>query len=41
MRNQRMLIEREPDLVVAFPGGTDTAGMDALSRNAESIMVDS
>jgi hypothetical protein len=27
IRNQRMLEEGKPDLVVAFPGGTGTAGM--------------
>ena len=42
IRNQRMLIEGKPDLVVAFPGGKGTAGMVALSRNAgiEVILVD-
>jgi hypothetical protein len=43
IRNQRMLVEGKPDLVVAFPGGTGTTGMVALSRSAgvEVIMVDS
>jgi hypothetical protein len=34
IRNQRMLDEGNPDLVVAFPGGKGTAGMTALARNA-------
>jgi predicted Rossmann-fold nucleotide-binding protein len=34
IRNQRMLDEGKPDLVVAFPGGTGTAGMTALARKA-------
>jgi predicted Rossmann-fold nucleotide-binding protein len=34
IRNQRMLDEGAPDLVVAFAGGTGTAGMMALARNA-------
>jgi hypothetical protein len=41
IRNQRMLVEGKPDLVVAFPGGNGTAGMVALARNAgvDVIMV--
>src|SRR5690348_16842040 len=34
IRNQRMLDDGHPDLVVAFPGGKGTAGMMALSRKA-------
>ena len=34
IRNQRMLDEGKPDLVVAFPGGRGTAGMMALARAA-------
>jgi hypothetical protein len=42
IRNQRMLVEGKPDLVVAFPGGKGTAGMVTLARNAgvDVIMVD-
>jgi len=42
IRNQRMLDEGRPGLVVAFPGGGGTAGMIALSRKAdvEVIMID-
>jgi predicted Rossmann-fold nucleotide-binding protein len=34
IRNQRMLDEGRPDLVVAFPGGTGTAGMMGIARKA-------
>jgi hypothetical protein len=34
IRNQRMLDEGTPNLVVAFPGGKGTAGMVALARKA-------
>ncbi len=42
IRNQRMLVEGKPDLVLAFPGGKGTAGMVTLARNAgvDVIMVD-
>ena len=33
-RNQRMLDEGKPDLVVAFPGGKGTANMVKLAREA-------
>lgn len=33
-RNQRMLDEGKPDLVVAFPGGTGTANMVELAQAA-------
>jgi hypothetical protein len=35
IRNQRMLDDARPDLVVAFPGGRGTAGMIALAEKAE------
>ena len=34
IRNQRMLTEGKPDLVVAFPGGKGTANMVAQARTA-------
>jgi hypothetical protein len=34
IRNQKMLDEGKPDLVIAFPGGTGTADMIARSRRA-------
>jgi predicted Rossmann-fold nucleotide-binding protein len=34
IRNQRMLTEGKPDLVVAFPGGKGTANMVAQARAA-------
>jgi len=34
IRNQRMLDEGRPDLVVVFPGGKGTAGMMALATKA-------
>ena len=39
IRNERMLREGKPDLVVAFPGGKGTAGMVALARNATVEVV--
>jgi hypothetical protein len=39
IRNQRMLIEGRPDLVVAFPGGKGTAGMTKLARDAGVAVV--
>jgi hypothetical protein len=33
-RNERMLTEGKPDLVVAFPGGNGTANMKRLARKA-------
>ena len=43
IRNQRMLVEGKPDLVVAFAGGHGTAGMVALAREAgvEIIVIPS
>lgn len=35
LRNQRMLIEGKPDLVIAFPGGHGTADMVRRARSAE------
>lgn len=32
IRNRRMLVEGQPDLVVAFPGGRGTADMTAQAR---------
>ena len=34
IRNQRMLDEGKPDLVVAFPGGVGTAGMVRIAKAA-------
>ena len=34
LRNQKMLDEGKPDLVVAFPGGNGTADMVARARKA-------
>lgn len=34
LRNQRMLDQSKPDLVVAFPGGTGTADMVRRARSA-------
>jgi len=34
LRNQRMIDEGKPDLVVAFPGGRGTADMVKRARNA-------
>jgi hypothetical protein len=33
-RNQRMLLESNPDIVIAFPGGSGTENMKRLARNA-------
>ena len=35
MRNQRMLDEGQPDLVIAFPGGRGTADMVRRARKAD------
>lgn len=32
LRNEWMLIYRDPDLVIAFPGGTGTSNMKMLAR---------
>jgi len=34
MRNQKMLVQGKPDLVIAFPGGKGTAHMIGLAKNA-------
>ncbi len=34
IRNQQMLVEGKPDLVVAFPGGKGTANMVKLAKDA-------
>ena len=39
-RNQRMLDERQPDLVVAFPGGRGTADMVGRARSAGIEVID-
>ena len=39
-RNQRMLDERRPDLVVAFPGGRGTADMVGRARSAGIEVID-
>ena len=33
-RNEQMLTEGQPDIVIAFPGGRGTQGMIDLARNA-------
>ena len=40
LRNQRMLDEGKPDLVVAFPGGRDTADMVRRARSAGVEVVE-
>lgn len=35
LRNQKMLDEEKPDLVIAFPGGTETADMARRADKAE------
>ncbi len=40
MRNQRMLVEGKPDLVVAFAGGNGTADMVKRSRSAGIDVVE-
>jgi hypothetical protein len=40
MRNERMLKEGRPDLVIAFPGRTGTAGMKALAREAGVMIIE-
>lgn len=39
-RNQRMLTEGEPDLVIAFPGGRGTADMVRKARKAGVEVVE-
>jgi predicted Rossmann-fold nucleotide-binding protein len=40
IRNQRMLDEGRPDLIVAFPGGRGTAGMIALAHAAGREVIE-
>lgn len=42
IRNRQMLIEEEPDLVVAFPGGAGTKNMidQALKRNFKVQLIE-
>jgi hypothetical protein len=40
IRNERMLTEGKPDLVVAFPGGRGTAHMTRLAREAGVEVVE-
>jgi hypothetical protein len=40
IRNQQMLVEGRPDLVVAFPGGSGTAHMVRLAREAGVEVVE-
>lgn len=40
IRNQRMLDEGKPDLVIAFPGGKGTADMVARARKAGVEVVE-
>jgi hypothetical protein len=39
IRNQRMIDEGKPDLVIAFPGGIGTANMVSLANKAEIPVV--
>lgn len=39
IRNQRMLTQGKPDLVVAFPGGKGTANMCGLARQAKVRVI--
>lgn len=39
IRNQRMLVEGEPDLVVAFPGGRGTADMLRRAKAADVLVL--
>lgn len=40
IRNQRMLDEGKPDMVVAFPGGAGTADMKKRARRAGVMVVE-
>lgn len=40
IRNQRMLDEAKPDMVLAFPGGTGTANMVKLAKEANVKVVE-
>jgi hypothetical protein len=39
IRNEHMLIEHEPKIVIAFPGGIDTADMVKKAKLRKSIKV--
>ena len=39
-RNLRMLLEGDPDLVIAFPGGKGTAHMKAIARKAGKEVIE-
>lgn len=40
IRNQRMLDEGEPDLVIAFPGGKGTADMVSRAKSASVNVIE-
>jgi hypothetical protein len=40
IRNQRMIDEGKPDVVIAFPGGRGTADMTARARNAGITVIE-
>lgn len=40
LRNQQMLDEGKPDIVIAFPGGTGTADMTARARKANVRVIE-
>jgi hypothetical protein len=40
IRNQQMLDEGKPDIVVAFPGGTGTADMVRRARKAGVVVIE-
>ena len=40
IRNQRMLDEHRPDLVLAFPGGVGTAHMIRIARSADVSLIE-
>jgi hypothetical protein len=40
IRNQQMLNEAQPDVVIAFPGGPGTANMKFLARKSNILVID-
>lgn len=40
LRNQFMLTESKPELVIAFPGGAGTANMVSLAKSAGVLVVE-
>lgn len=40
IRNEQMLLDFDPDLVLAFPGGTGTAGMVKIAKRARTPVED-